>query len=72
MRLYGMSILFLEIAMRMLFVHLCIGLLLILQIGGCGSSGGVDDVEDFFREPDPAAIESTLKTTIPVVAMLHL
>ena len=49
--------------MRLLIISLCIGILLLSQLGGCDSK---DDVDNFFKDPEPAAIESTLKTAIPV------
>jgi hypothetical protein len=49
--------------MRSIIIPICAGFLLLYQLSGCDSK---DEVDNFFRDPDPGAIESTLKTTIPV------
>jgi hypothetical protein len=49
--------------MRFSVVSLCGVFILLSQLNGCDSK---DDFDDFFKDPDPAAIESSLKTAIPV------
>lgn len=49
--------------MRPNIVSLCIVIIFLIHLNGCGST---DEVEKFFQDPDPVAVESTLKTAIPV------
>lgn len=66
--------------MRFIIISVCVGFLLLCQLSGCDSDvkdefdNAKDEFDKFFNDPDPKAIETTLKTTIPVgyVASLAL